>query len=121
MSAQFAWTTLHVGDIDKSLAFYRDILGFPIIERYINVVNEDIAILGHENGGRIELVELKGFQLDMTEQENISMGFEVEDAKAIFDQMGVSEYEGPIEPAPGLTYYFTVDPDGYRIQFVERS
>ena len=42
---KFVWTTIQVADLDRSLAFYHDLLGLPVAERFQAGPNE-IAMLG---------------------------------------------------------------------------
>ena len=42
---RFTLTTLIVKDLDRSLAFYRDVLGMPLITRFATGAGE-IAMLG---------------------------------------------------------------------------
>ena len=51
----FTWTTIHVRDLDQSLAFYHDLLGLPIQERF-GPPGHEIAMLGPEEGTRLELI-----------------------------------------------------------------
>ena len=45
----FVWTTIQVSDLDRSLAFYHDLLGMPLCERFQGTGNE-IAMLGDPQG-----------------------------------------------------------------------
>lgn len=121
MSMVFAWTTLHVGDLSKSLAFYRDIAGMQVVDQYrIEEVNEEIAVLQQPGGGRLELVGKPGFVLDITPQENFSLAFEVDDAKSVMQQAGC-ECTAVFDIGGGTTFNFTTDPDGYQINLIERK
>ena len=121
MANKLAWATLHIADLDKSLALYRDIMGMKEIDRYrIEEVDETIVVLEAAEGGRLELVQKPGFVLDMTEQENISLAFEVDDAMAVIEEIG-SKCEVSFDPAPGTKFFFTKDPDGYSLNLIERK
>lgn len=118
---RFAFATLHVGDLDKSLAFYRDIIGMKVVDKYrIEEVNETVAVVQQEGGGSIELVGKPGFVLDVTAQENFSLAFEVDDAMAIIERMG-SECTDSVEPSPNTKFFFCKDPDGYSLNLIQRS
>lgn len=51
----FVWTTIQVSDLDRSLAFYHDLLGMPLCERFQGTGNE-IAMLGDPQGTKLELL-----------------------------------------------------------------
>ena len=52
---KFCWTTLRVSDFDKSLRFYRDLIGLPVAECSSHG-GASIAMLGPEDGPKIELL-----------------------------------------------------------------
>lgn len=121
MANKMAWPTLHIADLEKSLPLYSDIMGMKEIKRYrIEEVDETIVVLEQEDGGRLELVQVPGFKLDMTEQENISLAFEVDDAMAVIEKIG-SECKMSFEPSPDTKFFFTNDPDGYSLNLIERK
>ena len=52
---RFTWTTIRVRDLDKSLAFYHDLLGLPMQERF-GPPGHEIAMLGPREGTKLELL-----------------------------------------------------------------
>ena len=52
------WTTIHVRDLDQSLAFYHDLLGLPIQERF-GPPGHEIAMLGPEEGQLLAALEAR--------------------------------------------------------------
>lgn len=123
MEAKYAFTTLHIADLEKSLAFYRDIAGMKVIsETVVDAPGGQhfLAVVQAESGACIELVAVGEFELEMGEQENISLAFEVDDAEAIMQALG-RECRMCIEPMPGTRFYFTEDPDGYPLNLIERK
>lgn len=120
-------TMLRVGDMDRSIAFYRDVLGMELRSR------KDFP------GGEFTLAFL-GFAGDPTEIElthnwgrsDYTLGdayghvaFAVEDAAAacarVRERGGrVTREAGPM--MHGTTVIaFVEDPDGYKIEFIERK
>lgn len=122
-------TMLRVGDLERSLAFYTDVLGMKLLRR------EDFP------GGRFTLAfvgyqdEREGAVLELThnwdiDQYELGTGYghiaiEVDDAAAAcasVRQRGgtVVRAAGPM--AHGTTVIaFVTDPDGYKIEFIQRS
>jgi len=43
---KFCWTTIHVKDMDKSLAFYQEIVGLPLVRRAQASPEMELAFLG---------------------------------------------------------------------------
>ena len=69
---KFLWTTIHVSDLDKSIAFYSGLLDLPVIERFHGTGNE-IAMLGEADGTHLELLCRPG--RPETVGQGVSVGF----------------------------------------------
>ena len=116
---KFCWTTLHVSNFEKSLRFYRDLIGLSVASNSSHG-GASIAMLGPEEAPKIELL------YDGSEPDGhgggISIGFEVEDlvyaTKTMADH-GYSLKRGPVSPNPHIRFSFFADPDGYEVQLVE--
>ncbi|GAB1484200.1 hypothetical protein MASR2M78_30170 [Treponema sp.] len=53
---------------------------------------------------------------------DISMGFETESLDAltaVLKKEGIPIIAGPFSPNPSVTFLFVLDPNGYKIQFIE--
>ena len=121
MANKLAWTTLHIADLERSMAFYCDIVGMKEIDRYrIEEVNEEIVVLEAGEGGRLELVQVPGYELRLSDQENFSLAIEVDDAMAVIEKIG-STCNQVIEVSPTTKFHFTNDPDGYPLNLIERK
>ena len=115
---KFCWTTLYVSNMEKSLAFYHDLLGLKIAERFSPGDETEIVMLGEENEAKIELIEDKKV---VHKSLGISIGFEVdsiEDALKLMRDNNIPIKRGPISPMPTLTFFFVADPDGLEVQLV---
>ena len=115
---KFTWTTIQVSDLDKSLAFYRDLLGLPVVSRFQGGPNE-IAMLGEPDGTHLELL-CKPEPLPAPIGQGVSVGLQPDDLPAILEKLaaqGVTPQ--PVSPNPNLTFYFVKDPDGYTVQLVK--
>ena len=117
---KFLWTTLTVSDLNRSLAFYRDALGLPVISTMSNPQVE-IAFLG-AGETQLELIQRKPAGV-VTPTSDVSLGFEVGPLEAHIATLaakGVPVDSGPFAPGPHIRFYYVKDPDGFEIQFVER-
>lgn len=112
----FLLVVLEVEDIERSLAFYHDLLELPIIERFRNKKGDEITMLGEKEHAHIELI-CKGNPVKV-QPEGMAVSFAVTDAMAVVEKNG-REFTGPICPGPDMRFYFTYDPDGYRVQLQE--
>ena len=110
--------TILVKDLDESIQFYRDLIGLPVIRRFMSG-DLEIAFLG-DGETEIELV----YNITHTKVSfgtDISLGFEVEsleDALAMMKQKNVV-FGDMIQPNPSIRFAFAEDPNGLKIQFVE--
>lgn len=110
----YLWTTLYVSDLETSLHFYRDFLGLPIQVRMDGPMN--IAFVG-EGQTQIELIEGQAM-----EAKSISLGFEVQDLERLYDSLKHEHMLSEIiRPNEHVRFFFMSDPDGYKIQLVERA
>ena len=117
---RFLWTTIHVKDMEKSLAFYRDVVGLDLKRRFGGAQGPEMAFLGG-NGGEVELIS-DGSGREAQIGSDISIGFEVDslgDKLASVRETGVEITGGPVQPSPSVRFFFVKDPDGLTVQFVE--
>ncbi len=122
-------TMIRVGDLDKSLAFYSDILGMRLLRR--NDYPEGkftLAFVGYQeeaDGPVLELTHNWG-----VERYEIGTGYghialAVDDAYAACEQIKarggkVTREAGPMKGGTRVIA-FVEDPDGYKIELIQRS
>jgi lactoylglutathione lyase len=119
---KFLWTTIHVNNMDESLNFYKDVVGLKLKERFISNPGMEIAFLGDEET-KIELICNKNLKSTMDAGKAISLGFKVDsvdDKIEFIKKIGIDIKSGPIQPNPSIKYFFVLDPNGVKIQFVEQ-
>jgi lactoylglutathione lyase len=114
---RYSWTTIMVKDLEKSIAFYRDIVGLPVNRRFQAGPSGEIAFLG-EGETQVELIARPG---DTSVAGNaISLGFAVDsldEAMRFLAEHGIGLESGPIQPNDHIKFIYVLDPDGVRIQF----
>jgi lactoylglutathione lyase len=106
--------------MEKSLEFYQEIAGLRISRRLKPNDEMEIAFLG-DGGTQIELI--CNTAAGKTNIGNdISLGFTVESTAKFaefLDGKGIKIHSGPFQPNPFIRFFYVLDPDGLRIQFVE--
>jgi len=115
---KFVHVTMSVKNLNESLDFYQNIIGLPISRRFFSGESEIVFLGSGET--EIELIYNKA-QSDISIGQNISLGFEVaslQDAISLVKQKGLPAGE-VMQPNPQVKFFFTSDPNGARIQFVE--
>lgn len=115
----FVHTTIMVKDMEESLKFYQKIVGLEIANRFPTDTGE-IVFLG-DGETKIELVYNNQLK-EVSYGEHISLGFSVESLDKTMDfvrKKGIGIHSGPIQPNPNTRFFFVLDPNGLRIQFIE--
>lgn len=121
-------TMIRVGDLDKSLAFYCDVLGMQLLRRKDYPDGRfTLAFVGYGDEANNSVIELT-HNWD-TAQYDIGTGFghlaiEVENAARACEQVRqrggkVVREAGPMKHGTTVIA-FVEDPDGYKIEFIER-
>ena len=117
---KFCWSTISVNNLEESLDFYQKIVGLTLNRRFKADENTEIAFLGNGET-KLELID-NSENNDVNFGEDISLGFEIdslEDKMNYLEKNGIDIISGPIQPNPNIKFFFTKDPNGLRIQFVE--
>ena len=114
-----------VNDLDRTVAFYRDILGLEEIKRHRSPRGSELVFL--KTPGSEELIELCSFpaagsvsvQPDLTH-----LAFEVE-SLAEFERHlarhGLKYSDGPTTSSTGTTFAFIDAPEGYEIELIQKK
>ncbi|PWF23119.1 lactoylglutathione lyase [Corticimicrobacter populi] len=122
-------TMLRVGDLERSLAFYTQVLGMRLLRRKDYPEGRfTLAFVGYEDEDQGAVIELT-HNWDTTQYE-IGTGYghialEVEDAYATCDRVraqggNVVREAGPMKHGTTVIA-FVEDPDGYKIEFIQKD
>ena len=122
-------TMLRVGDLERSLAFYTEVLGMRLLRRHDYPDGKfTLAFVGYQeeqDGAVLELTYNWGVEsYDMgTAYGHIALG--VPDAYAACEKIKAAGGNVTREPGPvkgGSTVIaFVTDPDGYKIELIQRA
>jgi lactoylglutathione lyase len=120
-SAQNLAASLTVKDLEKSLAWYRDVVGFSVDQKHeragklmaVSLKAGDVRILINQDDGAkgFDRVKGGGFSLQFTTDQNID-----EIAKRIKSHGGKLETE-PADMPWGPRVFRVLDPDGFKLVF----
>lgn len=122
-------TMLRVGDLDKSISFYSDVLDMKLLRRKDYPDGKfTLAFVGHQSeddGAVLELTHNWG-----VDHYDIGSGYghvaiEVDDAYAACERVKqrggkVTREAGPMKHG-STVIAFVEDPDGYKIEFIQKK
>jgi glyoxylase I family protein len=107
--------SLNVSDTERSLTFYRDVLGLPVLPRPNFPFGG--AWLDAGNGRQVHLIEAN-VPTDLGQH----IAFQVGDIDSVIEQLrqaGVETPDATPVGATGIRQTFVLDPDGNRLEFTQ--
>lgn len=119
---KFNHVTLSVKDLAASMAFYQDIVGLTVTRRFQGGPDTEIVFLG-SGGTEVELICNKTAPGAGTSPgAGISMGFispSIDDTIKLLREKGYETDGVIVKPNPNTSFFFALDPDGFRVQFMQ--
>ena len=122
-------TMLRVGDLERSVRFYRDVLGMRLLRTSENPeYRYSLAFLGYDDEDQSSVIELT-YNWGVSEYElgtaygHIAIGVDdiVETCNAVRSNGGkITREPGPVKGGSTIIA-FVEDPDGYKIEFIENK
>ena len=109
-----------VKDLEASLKFYNEIIGLSVCRRFKAGPGVEIVFLG-EGETKLELIQNEQLS-DVNFGRDISLGFEVDsldDTMSFVKEKGINIISGPFQPNPHTKFFYVLDPDGLKVQFVQ--
>lgn len=119
---KFCWSTLIVKNLEESLKFYTEVVGLKVDRRFNAGPGTEIVFLGNGET-KIELIS-NGSGKPTSVGPDISWGFEVasiDDMMKLVEGKGIAIHSGPFSPNPHTRFFYVLDPNGMKIQFVENN
>ena len=112
------YTTMIVDDMDESVKFYRDVMGFEVDSRYDLGPAGNITLLKGEGDAMIELIKNP-----VDETGLFSVGMDVEDINTTVKELKSKGAKITMEPTPITvgTLAFLEDPNGIRIALIQHN
>jgi lactoylglutathione lyase len=118
-------TRYRVNDLERTVKFYREILGLEEIKRHKSPRGSELVFL--KTPGSAELIEITFFpgsgpvqvQPDLTH-----LAFEVDSLEAFAShlaQHGLKYSDGPTTSSSGSTFAFIDAPEGYEIELIQKK
>ena len=122
MIKKYLHTRFRVSDMDKSISFYKDILGMEVIEEKTSPRGSKLVFLRFPGTDcNLELCSFPNSGLVHVPEDLVHLAFEVENLEASISRLnaaGIPITEGPLESSSGTRFIFTEDPDKYEIELM---
>ena len=124
MVTKLLHTRYRVADLERTLSFYKDVLGLEEVRRHKSPRGSELAFL--KAPGSEELIEIcryDGSGPVIVGPDLTHLAFEVEDLAAFAAHAAAHGYplsDGPTTSSTGTTFAFIDAPEGYEIELIER-
>ena len=123
MIKKYLHTRFRVSDMDKSISFYRDILGMKVVEQKTSLRGSKLVFLKFPDMDcELELCSFPDSGNVHVPEDLVHLAFEVDDLERCIERFkvaGILITEGPIESSNGTRFIFTEDPDKYEIELMQ--
>ena len=118
-------TRYRVNDLEKTVAFYRDVLGLHETGRHKSPRGSELVFMkAPESGEEIELCSYPAAGPVHVQADLTHLAFEVDDLEAFARQLekkGVKVSDGPTKTTSGMVFAFVDAPEGYEIELIQRA
>jgi lactoylglutathione lyase len=118
-------TRYRVNDLEKTVAFYRDVLGLRETGRDKSPRGSELVFMkAPESGEEIELCSYPAAGPVHVQADLTHLAFEVDDLEAFARQLekkGVKVSDGPTKTTSGMVFAFVDAPEGYEIELIQRA
>lgn len=118
-------TRYRVNDLEKTVAFYRDILGLQEISRHKSPRGSELVFMkAPESEETIELCHFPSSGPVQVQADLTHLAFEVDDLEAFareVEKKGWKLSDGPTRSSSGSVFAFLDAPEGYEIELIQRG
>ena len=118
-------TRMRVDDLERTIAFYRDVLGLEVVERHDSPRGSRLAFL--KASGSDELIEICSYPAAgpvRVQEDLVHLAFEVDDLEVTMAELstkGVPITDGPTTTSSGTRFAFIDAPEKYEVELIERK
>ena len=118
-------TRYRVSDLEKTVAFYRDVLGLELVRRHTSPRGSQLVFFkapGSEE--EIEICKFDGSGEVKVGYDITHLAFEVDDLEAFARHAAARGYplsDGPTPSGSGSVIAFIDAPEGYEIELIQRA
>jgi lactoylglutathione lyase len=118
-------TRYRVNDLERTVKFYRDILGLEEIKRHKSPRGSELVFLkAPEGDGKIEICFFPGSESVKVQPDLTHLAFEVDSFGEFSKHLakhGLKFSDGPTTSSSGTTFAFIDAPEGYEIELIQKG
>ena len=118
-------TRYRVNDLERTVAFYRDVLGLVEIKRHKSPRGSELAFLkAPESDEMIEITHFPGSGPVQVQADLTHLAFEMDSLEEFGKHLakhGLKYSDGPTTTSSGTTFAFIDAPEGYEIELIQRA
>jgi lactoylglutathione lyase len=124
MVTKLLHTRYRVQDLDRTIAFYKNVLGLEEVRRHESPRGSTLVFLkAPQSDEQIEICRFDGSGPVLVGPDLTHLAFEVPDLKAFAAHaaaLGCPLSDGPTITSTGTTFAFIDAPEGYEIELIQR-
>ena len=117
-------TRYRVNDLERTVSFYRDILGLTEVKRHKSPRGSELVFLQTPNSAElIEITYFPGSGPVQVQPDLTHLAFEVESLEAFGQHLarhGLKYSDGPTASSSGSVFAFIDAPEGYEIELIQK-
>jgi len=118
-------TRYRVNDLERTVKFYRDVLGLEEIRRHKSPRGSELVFLKVPGGEeQIEITCFPGSGPVQVQPDLTHLAFEIESLEEFakhLTKLGLKYSDGPTTSSSGTTFAFIDAPEGYEIELIQRG
>jgi lactoylglutathione lyase len=118
-------TRYRVNDLERTVKFYRDVLGLQEVRRHKSPRGSELVFLkAPESDEEIEICHLPGSDSVSVQPDLTHLAFEVDsldEFAGYLTRLGLKYSDGPTTSSSGTTFAFIDAPEGYEIELIQKK
>jgi lactoylglutathione lyase len=118
-------TRYRVNDLERTIKFYRDVLGLEEIKRHKSPRGSELVFLkATESDEQIEITHFPGSGPVQVQPDLTHLAFEVDNLEKFGKHLakhGLKYSDGPTTSSTGTVFAFIDAPEGYEIELIQKG
>ncbi len=118
-------TRYRVNDLERTVKFYRDVLGLEEIRRHKSPRGSELVFLkAPESDEQVEITHFPGSGPVQVQPDLTHLAFEVDSLEEFGKHLakhGLKYSDGPTTTSTGTTFAFIDAPEGYEIELIQKG